>query len=188
MVMSSAHILTIIFNLSLGDTWRSDNHTTCNSDKPGGSFCLLLLPCVSVCVCVVRVGLFPMSGGVVVPREKSKTTTTTTTTRTKSDYPATTTAMEKYRLVEEHKGEGDDFLETTSKSEVRITQQGKPRNYISYAMTLFVSFFSFANDFFFILLILSLSVSSLPFSLLSLYLLPWMCVCVYSRMDRIRLC
>ena len=47
--------------------------------------------------------------------------------------------MEKYRLVEEHKGEGEDFLEQTSESEVRITQQGKPRNYISYAMNLFVS-------------------------------------------------
>ena len=47
--------------------------------------------------------------------------------------------MEKYRLVEEHKGEGEDFLEQTSESEVRITQQGKPRNYISYAMSLFVS-------------------------------------------------
>ena len=46
--------------------------------------------------------------------------------------------MEKYRLVEEHKGEGEDFLEQTSESEVRITQQGKPRNYISYAMNLFV--------------------------------------------------
>jgi hypothetical protein len=47
--------------------------------------------------------------------------------------------MEKYRLVEEHKGEGEDFLEQTSEAEVRITQQGKPRNYISYAMNLFVS-------------------------------------------------
>lgn len=45
--------------------------------------------------------------------------------------------MEKYRLVEEHKGDGEDFLEPTSDSEVRITQQGKPRNYISYAMNLF---------------------------------------------------
>ena len=47
--------------------------------------------------------------------------------------------MEKYRLVEEHKGDSDDFMEEGSASEVRITQQGKPRNYISYAMTLFVS-------------------------------------------------
>jgi hypothetical protein len=47
--------------------------------------------------------------------------------------------MEKYRLVEEHKEDGDDFLDSASTSEVRITQQGKPRNYISYAMTLFVS-------------------------------------------------
>ena len=46
--------------------------------------------------------------------------------------------MEKYRLVEEHKGEGDDFLEPALASEVKITQQGKPRNYISYAMGLFV--------------------------------------------------
>ena len=46
--------------------------------------------------------------------------------------------MEKYRLVEEQKGSGDDFLETISASEVRITQQGKPRNYITYTMNLFV--------------------------------------------------
>ena len=48
-------------------------------------------------------------------------------------------SMEKYRLVQEHKGDGDDFLEPTASCEVRITQQGKPRNYISYAMSLFVS-------------------------------------------------
>jgi len=47
--------------------------------------------------------------------------------------------MEKYRLVEEHKGDGDEFLGDEGTSEVRITQQGKPRNYISYAMSLFVS-------------------------------------------------
>lgn len=47
--------------------------------------------------------------------------------------------MEKYRLVEEHKEGGTEFLDPTTTSEVRITQQGKPRNYISYAMTLFVS-------------------------------------------------
>ena len=46
--------------------------------------------------------------------------------------------MEKYRLVQEHKGDGDDFLEPSATCEVRITQQGKPRNYISYAMSLFV--------------------------------------------------
>mmetsp|Transcript_14635 Transcript_14635/g.16274 ORF Transcript_14635/g.16274 Transcript_14635/m.16274 type:complete len:192 (-) Transcript_14635:399-974(-) len=45
--------------------------------------------------------------------------------------------MDKYRLVEGRKGEGDEFLERGIASEVRITQQGKPRNYISYAMTLF---------------------------------------------------
>ena len=48
-------------------------------------------------------------------------------------------AMEKYRLIEEHKGEGEDFLESTNEYEVRITQQGKPRNFISYAMGLLVS-------------------------------------------------
>jgi ribonuclease P/MRP protein subunit RPP25 len=66
--------------------------------------------------------------------------------------------MEKYRLVQEHKAdESDEYLDhpvatggtgataTSSGSastdnfpEVRITQQGKPRNYISYAMNLFV--------------------------------------------------
>lgn len=54
--------------------------------------------------------------------------------------------MEKYRLVEEHKGDSDDFMEEGSASEVRITQQGKPRNYISYAMTLFVSSSTIGND------------------------------------------
>lgn len=44
--------------------------------------------------------------------------------------------MEKYRLVEERKSAVDEVLP----NEVRITQQGKPRNYITYAMTLFVSF------------------------------------------------
>ena len=48
--------------------------------------------------------------------------------------------MEKYRLVKEQKGDGEDFLESTTDFEVRITQQGKPRNYISYAMGLLVSF------------------------------------------------
>jgi hypothetical protein len=53
--------------------------------------------------------------------------------------------MEKYRLVQEHKVEGSEtegFAATDASGfpEVRITQQGKPRNYISYAMSLFVSF------------------------------------------------
>lgn len=47
------------------------------------------------------------------------------------------TVMEKYRLVQEHKGDGEEFLDTAANCEVRITQQGKPRNYISYAMNLF---------------------------------------------------
>jgi hypothetical protein len=55
--------------------------------------------------------------------------------------------MEKYRLVQETKpDESDEFLDhhaaasssSTDFPEVRITQQGKPRNYISYAMNLFV--------------------------------------------------
>lgn len=50
--------------------------------------------------------------------------------------------MEKYLLVQEHKGDSDEFIESShstvaSNAEVRITQQGKPRNYISYAMNLF---------------------------------------------------
>lgn len=48
-----------------------------------------------------------------------------------------TANMEKYRLVQEHKSEEEDFSET-SNFEIRITQQGKPRNYISYAMNMFV--------------------------------------------------
>ena len=55
-------------------------------------------------------------------------------------------AMDKYRLVQEHTAEADNVTETentnnddsTMSCEVRITQQGKPRNYISYAMKLFV--------------------------------------------------
>ena len=54
--------------------------------------------------------------------------------------------MEKYRLVKEQKGDGEDFLESTTDFEVRITQQGKPRNYISYAMGLLVSFHFFFNS------------------------------------------
>jgi hypothetical protein len=50
--------------------------------------------------------------------------------------------MEKYRLVEEYRGEGDDFVEEESScEELRITHLGKPKNYISYAMSLFVSRF-----------------------------------------------
>jgi len=57
--------------------------------------------------------------------------------------------MDKYRLVQDHaiKGDagGDSNENSNSKKdssatmscEVRITQQGKPRNYISYAMKLF---------------------------------------------------
>lgn len=58
--------------------------------------------------------------------------------------------MEKYRLVQEHKAEDSQEFQTTDSTsvdeagnnfpEVRITQQGKPRNYISYALSLFVSF------------------------------------------------
>jgi hypothetical protein len=51
--------------------------------------------------------------------------------------------MEKYRLVQEHKVEESEGVGRRSQSEsdypeVRITQQGKPRNYISYAMNLLV--------------------------------------------------
>lgn len=54
-------------------------------------------------------------------------------------------AMEKYRLIQEHKVDFEQPYEGRSQPaegvfpEVRITQQGKPRNYISYAMNLFVS-------------------------------------------------
>ena len=49
--------------------------------------------------------------------------------------------MEKYRLVREHKTEeSEDFLATVGDvPEARITQQGKPRAYISFGMNLFVS-------------------------------------------------
>jgi hypothetical protein len=70
--------------------------------------------------------------------------------------------MEKYRLVQEHKAPevSDMFQQEDSTATgaataaaatgdagfpvVRITQQGKPRNYISYAMGLFVSCHSIA--------------------------------------------
>jgi hypothetical protein len=58
--------------------------------------------------------------------------------------------MEKYRLIQERKAaESDsDFLRSNASHfpEVRITQQGKPRNYISYAMNLFVSTSSISSD------------------------------------------
>lgn len=48
--------------------------------------------------------------------------------------------MDKYRLVQEHKAnDTDDSTISPNVPQVRITQQGKPRNYISYAMNLFVS-------------------------------------------------
>ena len=49
--------------------------------------------------------------------------------------------MEKYRLVREHRTEeSEDFLASVGDiPEVRITQQGKPRAYISFGMNLFVS-------------------------------------------------
>jgi hypothetical protein len=55
------------------------------------------------------------------------------------------TIMDKYRLVQEHKAPetSEQFQEENVTGDgfpvVRITQQGKPRNYISYAMGLFVS-------------------------------------------------
>lgn len=56
--------------------------------------------------------------------------------------------MDKYRLVGERKAAAasssapDDHEKyCCDECEVRITQQGKPRNYISYAMNLFVSEF-----------------------------------------------
>lgn len=57
--------------------------------------------------------------------------------------------MEKYRLVQEHKLDHDqqEFdphqtdagMTENGFPEVRITQHGKPRSYISYTMNLFVS-------------------------------------------------
>ena len=50
--------------------------------------------------------------------------------------------MEKYRLAGEKKSEqivGGGERSNDDVCEVKITQQGKPKNYISYAMNLFVS-------------------------------------------------
>ena len=56
--------------------------------------------------------------------------------------------MDKYRLLCSRKGEGGNFMEDSSSctdatkggvAEVKITQKGKPRDYISYAINLFVS-------------------------------------------------
>jgi len=46
--------------------------------------------------------------------------------------------MEKYRYVGERKQDAS-VKESDDDCEVKITQQGKPKNYISYAMNLFVS-------------------------------------------------
>mmetsp|Transcript_17974 Transcript_17974/g.26731 ORF Transcript_17974/g.26731 Transcript_17974/m.26731 type:complete len:146 (+) Transcript_17974:93-530(+) len=49
-------------------------------------------------------------------------------------------AMDKYRLVGERKSEiNTSEDDKAAKDEVRITQQGKPRNYITYAMNLFAT-------------------------------------------------
>jgi hypothetical protein len=47
--------------------------------------------------------------------------------------------MDKYRLVGERRNKPEHATASDDACEVRITQQGKPRNYISYAMNLFVS-------------------------------------------------
>ena len=50
--------------------------------------------------------------------------------------------MEKYRLVGEKRSDNIALRGDGSSNdicEVKITQQGKPKNYISYAMNLFVS-------------------------------------------------
>lgn len=49
-----------------------------------------------------------------------------------------TKEMEKYRLIGEKKSDSS-VQESDDVCEVKITQQGKPKNYISYAMNLFVS-------------------------------------------------
>ena len=51
----------------------------------------------------------------------------------------TTIPMDKYRLVGERRNKPEHATASDDACEVRITQQGKPRNYISYAMNLFVS-------------------------------------------------
>ncbi|GKZ01554.1 hypothetical protein MPSEU_001106000 [Mayamaea pseudoterrestris] len=45
--------------------------------------------------------------------------------------------MDKYRLVQELPEETSTDFEQDCYPQVRITQQGKPRNYISYALSLF---------------------------------------------------
>jgi hypothetical protein len=47
--------------------------------------------------------------------------------------------MEKYRLVGEKKSDSCVLESDDIACEVKITQQGKPKNYITYAMNLFVS-------------------------------------------------
>jgi hypothetical protein len=50
--------------------------------------------------------------------------------------------MEKYKLIGEKKSDisvDSGGHESDDVCEVKITQQGKPKNYISYAMNLFVS-------------------------------------------------
>ena len=65
--------------------------------------------------------------------------------KSKNMYQITTNSipMDKYRLVGERSTKAEiaqsEECEPDDICEVRITQQGKPRNYISYAMNLFVS-------------------------------------------------
>lgn len=47
--------------------------------------------------------------------------------------------MDKYRLVGERRNNTGPETASDDACEVRITQQGKPRNYISYAMNLFTN-------------------------------------------------
>lgn len=66
------------------------------------------------------------------------TTSTTTTTIGPSNNNLHHSAMTKSMVSGTGAGAGQHML-SPNFPEVRITQQGKPRNYISYAMNLFVS-------------------------------------------------
>lgn len=58
--------------------------------------------------------------------------------------------MDKYKLVGEKKSDCYVVQESDNDCEVKITQQGKPKNYISYAMALFVSMIIDSNMFYFL--------------------------------------
>lgn len=95
--------------------------------------------------------------------------------------------MEKYRLIQEQNADIDDdnfshqrqaaSNEGHGYPEVRITQQGKPRNYISYAMTLIVRYHDGTMQYLCFCAILSIALSFM----IHAFLLFFCCCCLQSE-------